>query len=69
LTVAPPEFLHPARGINDFLFAGEKRMTGGTDLDMKFCLCRARFKGITAGTGYDTLPILGVNFLSHNLLL
>src|SRR5947207_13861387 len=60
-TVATREFFHPPGGIDKFLFAGEKRMAGGTDADSNVSFGRARVisRGALASDG--GLLIIGMN--------
>ena len=40
--VPASEFLHPTGGVDELLFAGEKRMASGTDTDFNVLTSRAR---------------------------
>ena len=54
--VALGEFLDPAGGIHEFLFAGEKRMTSGTDADSNITTGRTCM--VDRATGADHLRLL-----------
>lgn len=63
--VTASEFLHPAGGIDEFLFAGEKRMAGGTDADFNIPFGRARVINRAAGTGHIGCLVIGMNVRFH----
>ena len=49
--VAAREFLHPTRGVDELLFAGEKRMASGADTDFNVRLGRTGVINRTARAG------------------
>ena len=66
LTVAAGEFLHTARGIDEFLFAGEKRMASGANADFDVLLRRTGMIDRTAGAGNFGLGVLRMNVRFHD---
>ena len=72
LSITPVESIHAAGGIDQFLLAGKKRMTGRTNFDMQIAFARrAGFKSLATGAGHGYLFIFRVNsgfhFISHLL--
>jgi hypothetical protein len=63
--IAARKFLHATRGIDELLFAGEKRMACRTDADFNVPLGRARVVNSTARTGDVGLVILRMNVRFH----
>src|SRR4030066_1126877 len=64
----PIFFLKPLNspgGIEEFLFAGEERMTVGTDLYVDFFFCTLCFKSGSAGTFNYRIKNFGVNLFFH----
>ena len=60
------EFLYAASGINEFLFAGIKRMTLVAKLNADFLECATSNKTVTAGAGYFGIGvILWMNIFFH----
>jgi hypothetical protein len=60
------EFLNATRRVNDFLFAGIKRMAGGAHFDMKRATqCRTRFKGIATAAGDFDFGVFRMNIGFH----
>src|SRR5207249_10016795 len=60
-TVTTREFFHAPGGIDKFLFAGEKRMAGGTDADFNVSIGRASVINRAARTNDVDLLIIGTN--------
>ena len=60
-TVATRKFFHAAGGIDKFLFAGEKRMAGGTDADFNVSFGRASVINRSARANHIGLLIIGMN--------
>ena len=57
--VAAFETLDPSGGVDDFLLAGEERMTGGAQIDLHLLGRAAGLEGVTTGAGHlDVLIIL-----------
>jgi hypothetical protein len=63
--IATREFLNPAGGIDEFLFAGEKRMASGTDADFNVLAGRACVIDRPAGTDNIGFVILRMNTRFH----
>ena len=63
--VAAREFLHATRGVDELLFAGEKRMACRTDADFNVPLGRACVVDSTARAGDVGLVILRMNVRFH----
>ena len=59
------ESFNPSGGIQQFLFAGEERMTAGTDLNTDLFLSAYRLKRRSAGAFDDRIKDLGMNLLFH----
>jgi len=64
-TVATREFFHAPGGIDKFLFAGEKRMAGGTDADSNVSFGRASVINRAARANDVGLLITGMNVRFH----
>ena len=63
--VAAREFFYAPGRINKFLFAGEKRMAGGTDADFNVSFGRASVINRAARTNDVGLLIIGMNVRLH----
>src|SRR5450631_240418 len=63
--IAAREFLHATRGVDELLFASEKRMTCRTDADLNVPLGRTCVVDSTARTGDVGLVILRMNVRFH----
>jgi hypothetical protein len=63
--VTARELLDPTRRIDEFLFAGEKRMASGTDADFNVTTCRAGVIHGTARAHNIGLKILWMNVRFH----
>ena len=63
--VAAREFLHPPSRVDEFLFAGEKRMTSGADADFNVANGRAGMINRAARTSDIGLVILWMNVRFH----
>jgi len=63
--VTPREFLDSAGSIDEFLFAGEKRMTGGANADFNILPRRTRVIDGTTGADDVGLVILRMNVRLH----
>jgi hypothetical protein len=59
------EPLHAARGIDEALGAGIKRMAFRANLDVKLLQSRARFKGVAACASYDAAAVFGMDSRFH----
>ena len=59
------EPLDAARGIDEALGAGIKRMALRANLDVKLFQSRARFKGVAACTSYDAAAVFGMDSRFH----
>ncbi len=59
------EFLNPAGSIDQFLFAGEERMTGGTDFNLHFTVDGAELKLIAAGTDSIDFMVFWMDIRFH----
>jgi hypothetical protein len=69
-SVFTAEFVYTAASINDLLFAGIKRVTGGANLDEEvFAERRTRREFITATTGYLDTSVVGMDVGFHCLAL
>jgi hypothetical protein len=64
--VFPPEPFYAARRVNELLFAGKKRMTGGTNFHLNVLYGRTGPDNVPAGAGYRRFFISGMNLVSHN---
>jgi hypothetical protein len=64
-TVATREFFHAPGGIDKFLFAGEKRMAGGTDADFNVSFGRASVINRAARANDVGVLIIGMNVRLH----
>src|SRR5438105_868156 len=62
---ATSEFFHAPGGIDKFLFAGEKRMAGGTDADSNVSFGRASVINRAARANDVGLLIIGMNVRLH----
>ena len=62
------EAFHAARGVDEFLFASEKRMATGTDFDAQHVALngRACLKRVSASAVYGYRMIVGVNTGFHD---
>lgn len=65
--VAAGEFLDPARGIDKFLFAGEKWMTSGTNADLNIATRGASVIDRAACAHHISLVIFWMNACFHLL--
>src|SRR6187549_1735281 len=63
--IAAREFLHPAGGIDELLFAGEKRMASGADTDLDVLLRRTGVVNRTAGAGDFGFEIFRMDVRFH----
>src|SRR3977135_3932623 len=63
--VAAREFFHASRGVDELLFASEKRMARRTDADFNVPLGRACVVDSTARAGDGGLEILRMNVRFH----
>jgi hypothetical protein len=63
--VTTREFFHTPGGVDEFLFAGKKRMAGGTDADFNVSFGRAGVINRAAGTNDIGLLIIGMNVRLH----
>ena len=63
--IAAREFLHPAGGIDELLFAGEKRMAGGADADFDVPASRAGMVDRAAGAANVRLVVVRMNVRFH----
>src|ERR1700704_1751912 len=63
--VTAREFFHAPGGIDKFLFAGEKRMAGGTDADFNVSFGRASVINRPARANDIGLLIIGMNVRLH----
>jgi len=63
--VTAREFLDSAGSIDEFLFAGEKRMASGADADFNITPGRTRVIDGTTGADYVGLVILRMNVRLH----
>src|SRR5260370_29775310 len=63
--VLAAERLDAARGIDEALGAGIKRMAFRANLDMKLFQSRARFKGVAACAGHDAAAVFGMDSSFH----
>ena len=66
LAVATGEFLYASRGIDEFLFPGEKRMASGANADFDVLLRRTGMIDRTAGAGNFGLGVLRMNVRFHD---
>ena len=62
------KLFNTTRGINQFLFAREKRMAGRADFDIYGLVNRSKFNFVTAGTSRCNLMISGMNIRFHYVL-
>jgi len=69
VAIAAGELLDAARGIDEFLFASEKRMARGANTDLQPLPRRARVVGCATGAGDGGFFILGMNVGFHGLNL
>jgi hypothetical protein len=60
------ELLHPARGIDEFHFAGEERMTCGTDFDRNVFARAARGELVATPAGDGGFFIFWMNVFFHD---
>ena len=63
--VTTREFFHAPGGVDEFLFAGKKRMAGGTDADFNVSFGRAGVINRAARTNDIGLLIIGMNVRLH----
>jgi hypothetical protein len=63
--VAPVEALDPARGIDEALLSGVKRMALGTDFDVEFAHRRAGLKSVAARAGNNAATVFGMDCGFH----
>ena len=67
LAIAPVKSIHASGGIDQLLLAGEKRVTGGANLDVQIVFSRrARLKSFATCAGDGYLIIFGVNCRFHS---
>ncbi len=59
-------FFNTACSIDQFLFTGKKRMTGGTDLNLDFLLYRTNLNHVAASANSVYLMIFRVDAFFHN---
>jgi hypothetical protein len=59
------EFFNPARRIDQFLLAGEKRMTTGANFYLYFLVNRSHRHLAAAGAGSDNFVVLWMNIFFH----
>src|SRR6476646_5476424 len=69
VAIAARELLDSASGIDEFLFAGEKRMARGANTDLQPLTRRTRVVGRATGAGDGGFFILGMNVGFHGLNL
>ena len=62
---ATAEFFDAARGIDEFLLAGEKGMAGGADADLEIAPGGAHVVNRAAGAGDGGLDVFWVNLCFH----
>jgi len=67
LAVALTEALDATRGVDELLFAGEKRVAGVADLQPQLFLGGVGLKGVAAGAGRGYQMELGMNVFPHGL--
>jgi hypothetical protein len=67
-TVFRPEFLNPTGGVKQFLFAGIKRMTLGTNFNLYFRNGCPGFETVAAGAAHFAGIIFGVYVFLHGIL-
>ena len=60
------EAVYASAGINQLLLAGKERMALGTNFNPDLALGGTGLKGITTGTLYNSLFIIGMNAFSHD---
>jgi hypothetical protein len=65
--VTLPESLNATGSVDQFLFAGEERVTGRTDFGINLRFGRTGFKGVTAETLDSNIYIFRVDSFSHSL--
>src|SRR6266516_5699289 len=63
--VTTREFFHAPSGVDEFLFAGKKRMAGGTDADFNVSFGRAGVINHAARANDVGLLIIGMNVRLH----
>ena len=63
--IAAGKFLNPACGVDELLFAGEKRMAGGADADFDVPASRAGMVDRAAGADNVRLVIVRMNVRFH----
>lgn len=63
------EFFDSTSSIDQFLFAGEEGMTGGTDFDLHFTVDRSEFKLVAAGTDSIYLMVFWMDIRFHFVCL
>jgi hypothetical protein len=63
--VTTREFFHAPGGVDEFLFAGKKRMAGGTDADSNVSFGRAGVINRAARANDIGLLIIGMNVRLH----
>ena len=63
--VTAREFFHAPGGVDEFLFAGKKRMAGGTDADFNVSFGRAGVINHAARANDVGLLIIGMNVRLH----
>ena len=64
-TVTTRELFHAPGGVDEFLFAGEKRMAGSTDADFNVSFGRASVINRAARANHIGLLIIGMNVRLH----
>jgi hypothetical protein len=66
LLILFPKTLDATGRIDEFLFAGVKRMTPGADLNADVLFGRSRLKLVSAVTSDSSLIVFGMNILLHS---
>jgi hypothetical protein len=66
--VSAAESLDASFGVNQLLFASEKWMAAGTDIQCDFFLCRTGIYPITARASDGNIVVFRMNFLLHVFL-
>ena len=64
--VAAREFFYPPSGVDEFLFAGKKRMAGGADADFNVSFGRAGVINRAARANDIGVLVIGMNIRLHS---
>jgi hypothetical protein len=68
LAITLAEFFHATGGVNDFLFAGVKRMANRTNFNMQWTTQRGTCgEFVATATGHFHVLVFGMNFLFHRV--